>query len=158
GPRALAGLREDGLQRVHQLRRCERGGTMIVDQAARCGFVGGSERAQRVGDIVVDSTLKLGGLVAYEKRGDEKEQLRLPAAEVAHALEHHAEVALLLTHGDCGRMLAGAGKPGTVARALDFDQALGAATHRTDLFAERRAAAARAPHAAERRDPERIIV
>ena len=131
---------------------------MLVDQAARCGFVGGSERAERVGDVVVDRTLELRRLVAYEERRDENEQLRLPAAEVPHAFEHHAEVALLLTDGDRGRMLAGAGEPGTVARALDFDQALGAATHRTDLFAERRTAAARTPHAAERTDHVGIIV
>jgi hypothetical protein len=72
--------------------------------------------------------------------------------------EHHAEVALLLAHGDRGRMFASAGEPGTVARALDFDQALGAATHRANLFAERRTAAARAPHAAERTDHVGIIV
>jgi hypothetical protein len=131
---------------------------MLVDQAARCGFVRRSEGAERVDDVVVDGTLELRRLVACEERGDEDEQLRLPAAEVAHALEHHTEVALLLTHGDGGRMLAGAGEPGTVARALDFDQPLGAATHRTDLFAKRRTAAARAPHAAERTDHVGIIV
>src|SRR5262245_93235 len=49
-------------------------------------------------------------------------------------------------------MLASAGEPGTIARALDFHQTLGAATHCADLFAERRAAAARASHAAERTD------
>jgi len=131
---------------------------MLVNQAARRRFVGGRERAERIGDVVVDGTLELGGLVANQERGDENEQLRLPAAEVAHALEHHAKVALLLSHGDRGRVLAGAGEPGTVTRALNFDQALGAATHRTDLFAERRAAATRAPHAAERTDHMGIIV
>ena len=73
-------------------------------------------------------------------------------------LHHQPEVALLLSDGDRGRMLARAGEPGTVARTLDFDQALGAAAHRTDLFAERGTAAPRAPHAAERTDHSGIIV
>ena len=55
-------------------------------------------------------------------------------------------------------MLASAGEPGTVARALDFNQTLGAATDCTDLFVERRAAAARAPHAAEGTEHAPIIV
>ena len=82
---------------------------MLVDHAARCGFVRRRQCAERVDDVVVDGTLELRRLVAHEERGDEDEQLRLPAAEVAHAIEHHAEIALLLTHGDRGRVLAGAG-------------------------------------------------
>src|SRR5439155_24352855 len=110
------------------------------------------ERAEGLDDVVVEVTVQLRSLVAYEKRGDEEEQLRLAAAEVAHRLEDHADVPLLLPHGDRRRMLSSAGEPGTVARALDFDQTLGAAAHRTDLFAEGRTAAARPAHAAKRTD------
>ena len=131
---------------------------MLVDHTPRRGFERGGERAERVDDVIVDGALKLRRFVAHEEGRDEKEQLRLPAAEVAHGLEDHSHVALLLSYGDRGRMLACARQPGTVAGALDFDQTLGAAAHRADLFAQGGAAASRPARATERTDHEGIIV
>jgi len=107
--------------------------------------------------IVVNQPLELGRLVPDEKRVDQEENLRLALAEVAHELHEEADVSLLLTHERGRRMLAGAREPRAVARALNLDEALCAAADRADLLAERGAAAARAPCAAEGTDHSRII-
>ena len=55
-------------------------------------------------------------------------------------------------------MFAGIPEVGAIAGALNFDEPLGAAADRANLFVERRAAATRAASAAEGTDHVRIIV
>jgi hypothetical protein len=69
----------------------------------------------------------------------------LPLAEVAHELDEHRDVALLLADERRRRVLASAGEPGTVGRAFDFDQSLRAAADRADLLAEGGTSAPGAP-------------
>src|SRR5207237_2615458 len=101
------------------------------------------------GHVVVDQRLEFGRLVAREKGHSEKEDLRLPLAEVAHERHERADVALLLANDGRGRMLARAREPRAVARTPDLHEPLGPAADMTDLFAERRTSAAGAPRAAE---------
>jgi hypothetical protein len=54
---------------------------------------------------------------------------------------------LLLDHGR-GGVFAGAGEPGTISRAGDLGEALGAAADRTDLLADGRTAAPGATNSA----------
>lgn len=130
---------------------------MLVDHAARCRFECSRQCRRRLSQIVINQPLELRRLVPDEKRVDQDEDLRLALAEVAHELHEEADVALLLTHERGRRMLAGAREPGAVARALNLDEALGAAADCADLLAERGAAAAGPPCAAKGTDHSRII-
>ena len=136
GARAAAGIEQHGFEfRDHPLGG-QRGRTMVVDDATRSGLERCRKRRHPLGDIIVYQRLKLGWLVADEERGHQEEEPRLPLAEVAHELDEHRDVALLLADERRRRVLASAGEPGTVGRAFDFDQSLRAAADRADLLAE----------------------
>jgi len=152
GARAAAGVQQQGFQfRDHSLGG-QRGRTMIVDEATRRGFERCRERRHPLGDVIVYQRVKLGRLIADEKRADQEEEPRLPLAEVAHQMDERRDVALLLADTRRGRMLACAGEPGTLGRAVDFDETLGAAADRTDLFAEGGTSAPSAPISAQGAD------
>ena len=84
---------------------------MLVDDAARRGFEGRGQRRRRFGDVVVDERLQLRRLVALTRNvADQKEQLRLPLAEVAHELDAAAPTSRCCcrtaTAGGCSRAVA----------------------------------------------------
>src|SRR5262249_36117979 len=86
------------------------------------------------------------------------ENTRLTLGEVAHHLHEPADVALLLTDCDSGRMLARAREPRAVARTRDLHEPFRTAAHGADLMAERGTAAPRAPLAAERTQHSRALL
>jgi len=76
----------------------------------------------------------------------------LALAEVAHELDEQRDVALLLADERRSRMLARAGKVGTIGRAGDLNLPLRATADRTDLFVEGGTSAPSAPNSAQRAD------
>jgi hypothetical protein len=145
GARSTAGVQQHGFEFCDHPFGRQRSRTMVVDDPTRSGLEGCRKRPHPLGDIIVYQGLKLGWLVADEERADQEEEPRLPLAEVAHELDEHRDVALLLADERRRRVLASAGEPGTVGRAFDFDQSLRAAADRADLLAEGGTSAPGAP-------------
>ena len=80
GGTALRGhLSEHGLQQRDKPFGRERRWTMLVDEAARCGFEGRCHRGGRVRHVVVDERLEFTWFVADQNPADEQKQLRLRA-------------------------------------------------------------------------------
>ena len=109
-------------------------------------------RAEAIARSLVERRLaacvQIVGPVLQKKRCEQQQDLRLPFAEIPRHVDEHADVSLLAAHDHGRRMLAGAGQPGAVARALNLHQALGSAADRTNLFVERRTATALPPETA----------
>lgn len=149
GPSILSGLIEDQPKSGGQAFGRRRGGTMLVDHAARGRFERGGEGGCRLDDVRVDERLELRRLITPQERADQDEQLGLPVAEVPHGLEEPADVVLLLTDDRSRRMLPGGCEVAAIARTGDFGQAFGAATDGTDMVAKGRARASCLTLAAE---------
>ena len=131
---------------------------MIVNDAASRCFEGAGERRDAVDHVVVDERLQLRRLVSLKEAADQKKQLRLALAEIAHTVREQFDVALLLANGHCRRMLAGGGEERAIGWARNLDEALRSAAHGANLLAESRAAASGAPFVAQGTNHVRSIV
>ena len=123
---------------------------MIVNQPPRRGLERRCERSGRVGDIVVDWRVEVGGLITGEKRRNEEEQLGLPLTEVAHEPGDEPGIPLLLAHETGWRVLSGADEPRAITGTADLDQPFCAAAHRADLLTQGRTPSSGATRAAQR--------
>src|SRR2546430_9578165 len=106
---------------------------MLVNHAAHRSLQRRRHGASRFRDIVVDEWLQFRRLILHEEAVYQKEELRLPFAEVAHELDEQAQVALLLAHDGRWRVLARSGEVDAIRRTADLHQPLGAAADRTNL-------------------------
>src|SRR5436190_23096300 len=131
---------------------------MLIDDTARCSFVGGRQRRRGVDDVVIVHHLQLGRCVSRDHGVDGKKKLRLAPIEIGKRLDEDCVVLLLLSDR-CGRwMLARAGEIHAVRRAVDLRQALGSAAHRTDLIAYCRARTSCLSRSAERTKHSRALL
>src|SRR6187401_2172939 len=111
---------------------------MLVNHPSRGRLERRCERARGFGHIVIHKPRKALGDVARDQGGEEEEELVLPFAQVLDRGKQYGDITFLLTPDHRRRMFARGGQVATVARALNFDQALRAAADRTDRLTERR--------------------
>jgi len=131
---------------------------MIVNDAASRRFERARERGDASDHVVVDERLQLRRLVSLKEAADQKEQLRLTLAEIAHTVRQQFDVVLLLANGHGRRMLARGGEVRAIGRTGNLDDTLRAAAHGANLPAESGAAASAAPFVAQGTNHVRSIV
>lgn len=106
---------------------------MFVNHATGGCFERGGQGSRCLNYIIVDERLKRS-FIAREEGEDQGKKARLPFAKILHSLRERRKVVLPPAHGGHWRMLTSAGEVRAVGRALDLDQALGAAADGADSF------------------------
>ena len=157
-PACLPASASTGLSAVASRSAGQRRRPMFVDDTTCSGFECAGERRRGFGYVVVDDRLQFRRLVLLEERADDKKQLRLPLAQVAHALHEQLRRRVAAAERRRPRVIPRGGQVGAIARALNLHQALGAAADGTNLLIESRTSSPRAPFAAQRTDHKRSIV
>lgn len=112
------------------------GRLVLVDDAARGGFVGGRQSVHRLLDILVNERLKAVTLVRGQKRVQGEKQPRLLIIEIADEVRDAHGDQVLLPHRRGRRMRPGGGEIAAVCRAGNFRQAFTAAADCADELAE----------------------